>query len=410
MNILWISHLLPYPPKGGVMQRSFNILRELCKYNNVYFLTFYQAVHHILPDNSLKAGKKEMEKFCKILGVYPIPSDHSRLRKLSNIVAGFITQKPYMIWWLKNRTFSKAVYEAATMKEYDIYYFDTIALAQYLNAIPKGTGVTILNHHNIESQLMLRRSQNEKKLFKTLYFQMEGKKRGQNEQQMCSLFDHNIVVSDLDNDRLVKIAGVEACSVVPNGVDLEYFKPVGLTQDNDRIIFVGGLTFYPNIAAIRFFLRYVWKPLKAKRPLLKFYIVGRFPPEDVRRAAELDPSIIVTGFVDDIRPLMEKAAVYVCPISDGGGTKLKILDALAMKKAIVAHPVACEGIDVTEERDIVFAKSPNQFVHSIDQLLTDCDRRKMLGENGRNLIKLKYSFETIGKNFHNTLLGLVGRK
>jgi glycosyltransferase involved in cell wall biosynthesis len=406
MKILWISHLLPYPPKGGVMQRSFNILKEICKYNHVDFLTLYQTVHHVIPENSLEIGIKELSRFCNLLGVYPIPGDHNRLRKMANIAAGFTTKYPYMIWWLRSRNFSKAVREASRKADYDIFYFDTIALSQYLEALPQGKGAIVLNHHNIESQLMHRRSENEKSIFKSLYFSMEGRKREKYERQLCSRFDHNIVVSQLDQKRLEKKSGKLSCSVVPNGVDLEYFKPVGIEQKDNSIIFVGGLRFYPNIAAVRFILRYVWKPLKKKRPLLKFYIVGKFPPEDVKKAAESDPSIIVTGYVDDIRPLMEKAAVYVCPITDGGGTRLKILDALAMKKALVAHPVACEGIDVTDGTDVVLANSPEQFVESIDQLLGDLDRRKALGENGRLLIESKYSYEAIGKDFHNTLTDL----
>jgi len=409
MKILWISHLLSYPPKGGVMQRSFNMLRELCRYNDVDFLTFYQTAHHVFPGNSLENGKKEISKLCNLMGVYPVPGDHSRLRKILNIMAGLTTKDPYMIWWLRNSSFLRAVHEASMKGNYDIFYFDTIALSQYLDALTKGKGATVLNHHNIESRLMHRRSKNEKSILKSLYFSMEGKKREKYERQLCPRFDHNIVVSQLDKDRFREINGDLSCSVVPNGVDLKYFKPVGIEQKDNSIIFVGGLTFYPNIAAVRFILRYVWKPLKKKRPFLKFYIVGKFPPEDVRKATESDPSIIVTGYVDDIRPLMEKAAVYVCPITDGGGTRLKILDALAMEKALVAHPVACEGIDVTDGIDVVLANSPEQFVESIDQLLGNPDRRKALGERGRLLIESKYSYEAIGKDFHNTLTCLASK-
>lgn len=389
------------------MQRSFNILKEICKYNHVDFLGLYQTAHHVIPENSLEIGMKELSRFCNLLGVYPIPSDHNRLRKIANIAAGFITEYPYMIWWLRNKNFSKAVHEASRKADYDVFYFDTVALAQYLKDHPAGKGVTVLNHHNIESQLMLRRSENERNVLKSLYFLMEGRKREKYERRLCKLFDHNIVVSHLDSKRFKTIFGNITLSVVPNGVDLEYFKPQGFNQENNRIIFVGGLTFYPNIAAVRYILKYLWKPLKKKWPLLQFYIVGRFPPEDVIREAELDPSIIITGYVDDIRPLIEKATVYVCPITDGGGTRLKILDALAMKSALIAHPVACEGIDVTDGSDVILASCPEQFVDRIGQLLCDPNQRKALGEKGRLLIESKYSYDTIGKDFHNTLTGLV---
>ena len=410
MYILWISHLLPYPPKGGVMQRSFNILRELCRYNDVDFLTLYQADHHIISGNSLEMGKKEISRFCNLLGVYPIPSDHSKFRRIFNLTAGLITKDPYMVWWLKSRDFSEAVQKASRKKPYDIFYFDTIALSQYLVNIPADQGARVINHHNIESQLMTRRAKNERNIFKAFYYFIESNKREQFEKLRCPQFNHNTFVSRLDQERLEKKIGSKiSSSVVPNGVDIEYFKPKGIEQQDDTIIFVGGLTFYPNIAAIRFIIKKLWKPLKRIRTNSKFYIVGRFPPKDVKKAAELDTSIIVTGFLDDIRPLMEKSAVYVCPIADGGGTKLKILDALAMKKALVAHPVACEGLDVTDGLDVVLAQSPKQFIESIDSLLGDSDKRKSLGENGRLLIESKYSYKAIGKNFHHTLTKLVGK-
>jgi len=392
------------------MQRSFNMMKELCRWNDVDFFTFYQTDHHILSGNSVTRARREISELCNLIDVFPILSDHSRVLKILNVMAGLVTKNPYMVWWLRNKNFSRMLSEASRKEEYDIFYFDTLALAQYLKVLPRKKGVMVLNHHNIESQLMHRRSKNEKNVLKASYFSMEGRKREEYEIQKCPLFDHNIVVSQLDKERLEKITGNISCSIVPNGVDLRYFNPVGIDPEDNMIIFIGGLTFYPNIAAIRFILRYIWKPLKKKRPLLKFLIVGKNPPKDVVQAAESDPSIVVTGYVDDIRPLMEKAAVYVCPITDGGGTRLKILDALAMKKALVAHPIACEGIDVTDGRDVVFAQSPDQFVNSIDQLLGDSSRRKMLGENGHLLIESKYSYEAIGRGLNNTLTNLVGQR
>ncbi|MCP3928436.1 MAG: glycosyltransferase [Bacteroidetes bacterium] len=406
MKILWISHLLPFPPKGGVMQRSYNLLHELCKYNDIDFLTFYQTAHHALPENLLRTGIDELNKFCNVIGVYPVPGDQYKWKKILNVVAGLLTKDPYMIWWLRDKRFSNALIDAVTKKEYDVYYFDTLGLAQYLHSLPENKGLTVLNHHNIESQLIHRRAKNETNIFRSFYFAMEARKRRKYERNICHQFKHNVVVSHIDKKRLLSITGKISCSEVPNGVDINYFKTTGVKQKENRIIFIGGLTFYPNIAAVRFILKNIWPCLKTQSPSLKFYIVGRQPPKDVRRIAELDQSVVVTGYVDDIRPLMEKSAVYVCPITDGGGTKLKILDALAMEKALVAHPIACEGIDVTDGKDVFLANTPQQFIKKIIQLLDDPIRRTELGNKARYLIESKYSFNSIGKDFSDRLISL----
>jgi glycosyltransferase involved in cell wall biosynthesis len=404
MKILWISHLLPYPPKGGVMQRSYNMLREISKYNDVDFITLYQKAHHLpLVEESLEAGIKDISSFAKVLGVYSVCSDCRKINKIFNLSAGLITTYPYMYWWLKSRTFSNAIRLAVEENEYDIYYFDTIALSQYLTVLIEKKGIKVINHHNIESQVMYRRSNKEKNIFKSLYFLNEARKRKNLEKNKCRLFDHNIVVSSLDKNRLEKITGKISCSIVPNGVDLDYFMPRGIAQNKNQMIFIGGLTFYPNIAAIRFILDEVWTPLKKKFPTVKFYIVGRNPPEDIKAFAQIDPSVVVTGFVDDIRKLMEESSVYVCPITDGGGTRLKILDALAMGKALVAHPIACEGIDVIHNKNVLLAKNTDEFINFISLFFHDSNKRIDFGKQARELIKEKYSYEKIGLDLHDDL-------
>lgn len=123
----------------------------------------------------------------------------------------------------------------------------------------------------------------------------------------------------------------------------------------------------------------VW-PLASTEKDIRIDVIGRNPPQWLKKIADTDKAVCVPGFVDDVRPYIERAAVYVCPIMDGGGTKLKILDALAMSKAIVAHPVSCEGIDVRDEEHILFARNPSEFVQQINRLLEDTSLRRRLGQ------------------------------
>jgi glycosyltransferase involved in cell wall biosynthesis len=163
------------------------------------------------------------------------------------------------------------------------------------------------------------------------------------------------------------------------------------------IIFVGSLNWYPNIDAVQFLLREVWPEAKARHPDLRLDIVGSAPPSSVLSVAADLKDVRVHGFVDDVRPLMNAATLYVCPIRDGGGTKLKLLDAFAMEKCVIAHPVACEGIDVSPGVNVQFADSAEAFVDAIDRLLSDTAKRFEMGRAARSLVVESYAFSQIGR-------------
>ena len=163
------------------------------------------------------------------------------------------------------------------------------------------------------------------------------------------------------------------------------------------IIFAGTLSWYPNRQAVDFLAREIWPRLKAAAPKSSVDIVGANPPAELLELGRRDPDFRVHGFVDDVRTYLDRASVYVCPITDGGGTKLKILDALAMGKAIVADPIACEGIDVTDGVDVVFASRPEEYVSAIRRLFSDREERMRLGENARRLAEAKYAYSMIGE-------------
>jgi glycosyltransferase involved in cell wall biosynthesis len=184
---------------------------------------------------------------------------------------------------------------------------------------------------------------------------------------------------------------------IPNGVDMNYFTPNIMEVEPYSVIWVGGLNWYPNLAAMQFFVDEVWPLLKNKYDNIVLDIIGQDPPPEFLKLSENDDSFRVHGFVDDVRPFISKAAVYVCPISDGGGTKLKVLDALAMEKALVANPISCEGINVVDGKTVLYATRPEEFVASISRVFEDDELRKSMGKQGRQLVNEQYSYTSIGK-------------
>jgi glycosyltransferase involved in cell wall biosynthesis len=168
-------------------------------------------------------------------------------------------------------------------------------------------------------------------------------------------------------------------------------------REEHSLVFAGGMKWYPNRSAMLFFANKIWPLLKKEVPDVKMTVIGREPPAEVVNLTRNDGQFKVTGFVDDVRPYIDKAMVYVCPIQDGGGTRLKILDALAMGKPIVAHPVAVEGIDIEPEKQVLIAETPQEFVDQIVRLFGDSNLYRRLSEGGRKLVVEKYDFEKVGE-------------
>jgi polysaccharide biosynthesis protein PslH len=225
---------------------------------------------------------------------------------------------------------------------------------------------------------------------------LEGERVRRYESRVAGDFELHTTCSELDSARLRAVAPSVRPVTVPNGVDTEYFRPTPTQSTQPSLIFVGSLNWYPNIDAVLFLLREVWPKIKERRPDLQFDIVGSAPPISVLNLAAEFNDVHVHGFVDDIRPLMDAATLYVCPIRDGGGTKLKVLDAFAMEKCVVAHPVACEGIDVNPGVNVQFAESAESFVDAIDRLMSDASAREAMGRAARKLVVERYSFSQIG--------------
>lgn len=388
MNVLWISHFVPYPPKGGVVQRSYNLIKEVSKRHKVYLL----AYNH---ENRLdvKEAIARLKEFCE--AVQAIDSPLSKSEKYGMALSSLLSLKPYTARWLQNTKFRILIGDFVKKFDIEIVHFDSIDVAGYLNEI--GNLPKVLNHHNIESQMMFRRSSKERHLLRKAYFLVEGIKLRKYEKTICPLFDYNLTVSELDKERLLRILGKVRVEAIPNGVDLTYFKPTDNRAERRSLIFAGGMEWYPNREAMLFFCKKIWPLLKKRFPEVKMTIIGRSPPSTITKLSGEDPNLIVTGFVEDVRPYIDKAEVYVCPIRDGGGTKLKVLDALAMGKPMVAHPVAVEGIDVEREKHFLMARTPLEFVDQIMRLFEDRYLSKKLSLEGRKLVVEKYNFDKIGE-------------
>lgn len=411
MQILWLSHVVPYPPRGGVLQRSYHLLKELAGRYELHLWAIVQPAWLEVTHGDVKAGLAEareaLSEFCagvhfQRLDILENPSALARARAFSR-------RGGYTANWLSDDAARMQLSRIVSGKSFDAVHVDTISLDPYRAVLPDAPAA--LTHHNIESHMMTRRAQREANPAKRIAFGIEARRIAELERKTAASYQVHLVCSSLDAARLRETCGSVCTTVVPNPVDVEYFNPgptAGAEGDEVSLVFAGNMSWYPNRDAMLHFARDIWPRLRERSPRLEMNVVGAHAPEKLRRLSQRDSRFRVLGYVDDVRVPIRQATVYVCPIRDGGGTKLKILDALAMGKAIVAYPVACEGIDVEDDVNVALARDADAFADRIVQLLTENEARRRIEANARRLAEDKYSSARVGKRLAEVYEDLAG--
>lgn len=393
MNIVWLSHFLPYPPKGGASQRSHALLREASRHHRVSVVSLIQRAKHPTPAATTQAIDALRSVAADVVA-FENPSDRSRIRWTMTAAVSYLHPAPFDVNSLRSGPLFRYLADLAGQTRIDVVHVDTIGLMPFTAALP---GVPIvLNHHNIESAMMARRAEREPNPLKRHYFAREARKLVELERTYCGSVATNLVVSELDANRVKLVSPKARTRIIANGVDTEYF-----VSDPSRavrpksLVFAGGMNWYPNADAIEFFVDKIWPALIADDPERTAAIVGRNPPLSLVRAVS-DPRLRAPGFVDDVRPWLDEAEIYICPIRDGGGTRLKILDALAMRKPLVATGLSVEGLELVEGIHYLRAETPAEFVNQIRRLESDRDFARRLASAGRAVVEERYSWTTIG--------------
>ena len=399
MKILWLSHFAPYPPKGGASQRSYNMLKQLSKYADVSLLSLapYSKIASFF--NNYEAGMEEIEhelgKYCDEIRLIPHGRHKRQTAKTLNALKSLVRNDPYDVVCLESKELETSLTKALAENNYDAIHLDTIGLWPYVANLDIPL---ILNHHNIESQMLQRRASKTSWPL-SQYIRSQESKLQKLEIQAGAKARINVTCSRDDGQRLSEI-GIDNVAEIPNGVDLSYFsrrQNYQATESGIDLIFAGGLEWYPNRDAMIFFAKKVWPQLKAKPQAATMTVVGRGSIPLLNDIAATDSSFKVAGFVPDVRTYLEQASIYVCPIRDGGGTKLKVLDALGMGIPLIAHPIACEGINVRNGEHVIFAETPKQFCDAILSLSAAPELKMKLSANGRQLIEEQYCYNKIGE-------------
>jgi polysaccharide biosynthesis protein PslH len=408
MKILWISHFLLYPDTGyGALQRSRGLLLELCKKHEVTLVSCYRDVD-IEIAGSLVNAQRDLEKHCaSVILVY---NNMTRNKKAFDAAKSILTTIPYSVSLYRSSQLEQKIMELFSASEFDVMHSDTLGLTEFiLDKIPDMT-VKVLNHHNIESNMMLRRIQKEQNPLMKLFLRNEWFKLNNYEKRFCQYYDVNLVVSDIDGERLHEISSTSNTVTIENAVDCDYFTHHLRSEESSSLIFTGSLDWYPNADAMIYFCRMVWPSLLKRYSDITLTIIGKNPPDKLRLLVEGEIRIQLKGRVEDVRPYVAQSRVFICPIRDGGGTRLKILDALAQGIPVVSTDIGCEGINILDGENILIANTSDEFISKISFLMSDLEACNKLSLNGRKYVEDNYSFNTIGSKLSDLYEHLVSKR
>jgi sugar transferase (PEP-CTERM/EpsH1 system associated) len=384
VRLLIVSAPLPRP-KGGASARNFYLLKTLASQHMVSVLAFV--------DNAEVRASDDLpllEALTQTVKLVPRQAPRAkRWQQLLSVVGG----RSYWLNLFLLPEMQAALDDMLARDHYDAVLFESILMAGY--QLPTGMKV-IIDEHNLEFEVSQRTYGQEKPSLRKWFNRREYRLLKQGELERCRNADLVVVTSEREQVVLQRLLPESTVAVVPNGVDLEMF-----TQDDARqgcphqIVLTGTMDYYPNTQAALFFAKRCWPTIRREVPDATWQIVGRNPPPEVQRLARL-PGVSVTGWVPDVRPYLASAAVAIAPLLVGGGTRLKILEAFAVQKAVVSTSLGCEGIAVEPGKHLMVEDQPEAFARAVITLLRYPEQRAAYGAAGRTLVEAAYSWERCG--------------
>jgi polysaccharide biosynthesis protein PslH len=390
MKILVVANLeLSYPPTTGNELRVFNLLKWTAQQHEVSFISLSY------PRDDSQAAVDYLRTFCKYVEVVP-PVRRSKWQRRWLLLQWLFKGEPLRNVNYFSPKMRERIKTLTASESFDVVHFHRIPMVPYIDAVEiSGNCRKILSLHDIDF-VRFRRNfrvdrQNWGHKLRTLYLDLLFSKRAT--LKYARRFDTCVVVSDVDRDILAQAGVGLDIAVVPNGVDArEYAMSPGLPSA-PILVFVGKMSYSPNVDAMIFFCDEIFPLIKQQVPNAKLYIVGKEPVSIVRVLASED--VTVTGYVESVIPYYQQALLSIVPLRAGGGTRLKILESMALGRPVVSTTIGCEGLEVSHGEDILIADTPEDFAESVVQLIHDDALCQRLVQGGRQLVDMKYDWQVI---------------
>ena len=392
MRILWLKTELLHPVDKGGKIRTYNMLKELKREHHVTYLT--------LDDGSASAeDRRNASEYCHELVCIP----HHRREKFTpgfylELFLNLVAQHPYAIKKYESAAMRREIVERERNHSFDLLVCDFLAPAAN---VPRNLSTpAILFQHNVEAMIWKRHYEVHTNPVKKAYLYGQWQKMRRFERDMCRQFDCVIGVSKDDREQMKKEYGAEAVFDVPTGVDVEFFRPAGEAKTSAHsLVFTGSMDWLPNDDAIRYFMREIMPLIKQKVPDATLTVVGRNPTPALVEFGKSDPSLVITGRVEDVRPYMESAAAYIVPLRIGGGTRLKIFEAMAMEKPVISTTIGAEGLPLTDGVELLLADEPAAFADAVVRVMTDGSYAATLGRRAASVVRKNFGWRQVTESF-----------
>jgi polysaccharide biosynthesis protein PslH len=392
MNILWLKTELLHPVDKGGKIRSYNMLKALKRDCRITYLTLDDGT----ADNSARELASE---YCHDLVCVP----HRRREKFTTgfyveLALNLTSGLPYAIKKYESPEMREEMKRLLASQRIDVLVCDFLAPA--VNVPPSLNCTTVLFQHNVEAMIWKRHYEVQTNAARKAYLYRQWQKMRAFEAKACKLFDSVIAVSREDREQMQHEYGLENVFDVPTGVDTEYFRPSGKVATRPHhLVFTGSMDWLPNEDGIRYFTEQIMPRIKQSVPDVTLTVVGRDPYPSLVELSKRDPSVNVTGRVDDVRPYIEEAAVYIVPLRIGGGTRLKIYEAMALEKPVVSTTIGAEGLPVTDGAEIVLADTPQSFAEAVVRLLQNQSLAAEIGTRAAAKVRAEFGWETVAGSF-----------
>lgn len=392
MNLLFLTPAPPFPPDQGTSIRNWGLISSLAKQHRISLVTFAGRSDRIAP---------ELHDCCATVSVSN-PTARTPAHRLAYALG---SSRADMADRLTSPEFTYRLQGMLESESFDAVHVEGLELAPHLQQIVDKRGDTptpliIYDAHNAETVIQCRAFQTDRLQFSrwpaALYSRLQLPKLARLERQICAQADVVLCVSKEDCTALRRLLPGLQPVLLPNGIFLSEYpatvKPAGLPSP--ALVFSGKMDYRPNVDAVLWFAREILPLVRKTHPEATFVVLGKDAVPAVRRLAE-DPAITLTGSVPDARPLIAAATVFLAPLRMGGGTRFKILEAMALRRPIVTTTIGAEGFPITDGRELLLADSPSEQARAVCSLLEDAPTRARLGAAGRAFVEANYQWPAI---------------
>lgn len=357
-------------------------------------------VHYVAYDNPAQPeGVQRSHEYCS--HAYPLTLDVPPRRSLKfagQLAGNFFSDRPLSIDRYCSAAMRDQIAQLASMMRFDSLVCDFLTPAPNFPDIRRA----VIFQHNVETMIWRRHAEQAKDLLSRAYFWSQAERMFRLERDMCRAAARVIAVSPQDAALMKSMFDVTAASV-PTGVDLDFFRRREVPSDRFDLVFVGSMDWLPNSDGIQYFVREVLPLIRKLKTDCSLAIVGRAPSPDIQALAKADPLITVTGTVPDVRPYLWGASVSIVPLRIGGGTRLKIYEAMAAGTATVSTTIGAEGLDVTHPENIRLADTPQALADECLSMLLNPQQRDSVAKAALDLVTARFGWDSVTAEFEKLL-------